>query len=491
MGRILTSVDQLIRAKEENAGKRAVASTTFAPRDEREVWAALGWEPKAHQWAVNGERKRNRVDVWHRRAGKTVTKIVKLITRAWFCPLRDGRYAYLAPTYSQAEDIAWAYLEAAAERIPGAQVQLSKLAITIPTKLGHTARIRLYGVDSPKQRLRGGYLDGCVADEYQDTPEQVLGQQVMPMLADISRAGVDETGHPNQWLDIIGTPKQKNQLYRSYAAAQRWASGQPVVVKDEVTGETRSTFSDEHGASLLPWHATGMITPEEAARLRVHPVSGPDFPQEFECDFNAGLRGAIFGYELTEIAKAGQITHIPILRDQPVYTAWDLGWDDHTAVWFFQMAGEIYRFVDYWEGFNASIPRLREIMAEKGYLYGHHIMPHDVEVTELGSGKTRRATFTEHGFRVRTAPKLGKPDQMAAARQALFRCWFDGDRCQRGLDMLALYRREKDPKTGLFREDPVHDESSHSADAFMTFATGRQRPWQSSLRQQSGVFHAG
>lgn len=483
MGRLLSAVDGLIKMRDTLPPPAAPGREVFAPRTEAEVAAWLGWDLKPHQRAVNDERKRFRVDIWHRRAGKTVAKVVKLVARAYMCPFDDGRYAYLAPTYHQAEDIAWAYLSAAGEKIPGSVPQLSKLAITIPTARGSTARIRLYGVDSPKQRLRGGYLDGAVADEYQDIPEHVLGQQVLPMLADRSRQGVDLWGHPNQWLDIIGTPKGKNQLYRAYLSADRWAKGQPVMSEDPDTGELRPVYSDEYGATLLPWDATGMISPKEAARLRADPKSGGDFPQEFECSFDAGLKGAIFADELREIGKLGQITHLPVLREAPVHTAWDLGWNDHTAIWFFQSHGETFRFIDYWEGFNASIPRLREVLAGKGYVYGRHLMPHDVEVHELGTGKTRAAAFRDNGIRTSTVKKLPEPDQIAAGRAALWSCWFDADRCQRGLDMLALWRREKDPATGLYREAPVHDESSHAAKAFLTFAVGRPPSYVASLRQ--------
>lgn len=485
MGRLLSAVDSLIKTRDTLPPPPPPGRAVFAPRTEREVWDWFGLTPAPHQWKACEDRYRFRVDIWHRRAGKTVAKLMKLITRAYMCPFPNGRYAYLAPTYSQAEDIAWAYLSEYAEMIPGAEVQLSKLAVVIPSAIGSVSRIRLYGVDSPKQRLRGGYLDGAVADEAQDIPEQVFGQQVRPMLSDRSRNGVDLWGHPNQWLDVIGTPKGKNQLFRAWQAADRWRQGLPVLVKDEQTGEVRPILSDEHTATLLPWTETGMISEKEAASIRADPKTGPDFPQEFECSFEAGLKGAIFAEELAHIRRLGQITHVPVVREAPVHTAWDLGWNDHTAIWFFQQVGETYRFIDYYEGFNTSIPGFRQMLAEKGYLYGKHLMPHDVEAHELGTGKSRAAAFRENGIRVTTVPKLPKPDQISAARQALWRCWFDADRCQRGLDMLALYRREKDEKSGLYREDPVHDESSHPADAFQVFALGRPRPFQESLRAAS------
>lgn len=486
MGKLLSSVDGLIKLRDTLPPPSVRARGKFQPRAEADVWAWMGYEPAPHQKASYERRKRFTVDVWHRRAGKTVSKVLKLVARAYWCPNTDGRYAYVAPTYSQAKDIAWPYLSRCAEAIPDSEQSISELSITIPAANGSRSRIRLYGVDSPKQRLRGGYLDGCVADESQDIPEQVFAEQIRPMLADKSRRATDAHEHPNQWLDVIGTPKGKNLLYRLWSNADRWSKGLPVQIKSETTGEVTEVLSDEYDATLLPWDRTGMIDPAEIKALQAQ--YGPAFEQEFNCSFDAALKGAIFGYELTEIRKLGQIGHVPYMRDQPVNTAWDLGWNDHTVVWFYQSHGDMYRFIDYWEGFNASIPALRNMLSEKPYLYGTHTFPHDVEMHEIGTGKTRAATFRENGIRVRTAPKLPKPDQIAGGRKVLWQCWFDGDKCQRGLDLLALYRREKDEKSGLYKEEPVHDEASHAADSFLVFATGRQRPWQDSLRQSVGVF---
>jgi hypothetical protein len=171
----------------------------FAPQRPEDAWAFFGLTPYAHQKAAMDRTHRFLVDVWHRRAGKSTEKLLKLLYRAYWAPLPRARYAFLGPTYSQVQDIAWSELKAMADAIPGAVIRESLMAVIIPTAIGDHARIRLYGVDSPKQRLRGSYLDGVVLDEFQHIPEHVWTQQVRPMLSDRSRGCVDAKGMRNQW----------------------------------------------------------------------------------------------------------------------------------------------------------------------------------------------------------------------------------------------------------------------------------------------------
>ena len=42
----------------------------------------------------------------------------------------------------------------------------------------------------------------------------------------------------------------------------------------------------------------------------------------------------------------------------------------------------------------------------KGYVYSHHVAPHDIEVRELGSGKSRKEQAQALGLYFTVAPKL-------------------------------------------------------------------------------------
>jgi hypothetical protein len=196
--------------KELKKLRAAKRTTAEYPEDLSEL---IGMTPHPGQQHLTDIMRRFNVFIMHRRWGKSVWAVRALLEKAVECSFRDGRYAYLGPTYAQTEDIAWTYLQNFTEKFPDRLVEKGKLAVTIPTKAGGSARIRLYGVDSPKQRLRGAYLDGVVLDEYADIPLSVWTDQVRPMLSDEPRSGYDLNGHINQWAVFCGTPKGRNHFY--------------------------------------------------------------------------------------------------------------------------------------------------------------------------------------------------------------------------------------------------------------------------------------
>src|SRR5689334_16754547 len=110
--------------------------------------------------------------------------------------------------------------------------------------------------------------------------------------------------------------------------------------------------------------------------------------------------------------------------------------------------------------------------------YGEHVLPHDARVQELGSGKTRVETLTSLGIRPRVLSAHRVEDGINEVRRLLPRCWFDAEKCARGLEALRHYRSEWDERRQAFRERPLHDWSSHAADAFRYLAMG--------LREEAG-----
>ena len=409
--------------------------------------------------------------VMHRRFGKTVLCVRRLIKKAYICPFLDGRYAYLAPTYSQAEDIAWSYLKAFTEKIPGRLVQESKLAVWIPTKRGSRARIRLYGVDSPKQRLRGLYLDGCVEDEFPEFPPSVWTEQVRPMLSDQDRSGVDEEGDPNQWDIKIGTPKGRNFFHTMYRRADMWSRGEGVVIADPDTGVQSTEFRDDYFAALYRASETGILTVKELKSARLD-QGHAKYDQEYECSFDAAVEGAIYARSLEAARQAVHVITFPINPMMGVYTGWDLGWDDATAIWFAQMGPDGPRLIDYYEASGFALDHYADVLEQKGYRYVKHFLPHDVENTEIGSGKSRRSILQALGVRVTTVKRHVVWDGIAASQALIPQCWFHEGNCAEGIDRLALYRREYDERRQVFREKPLHDWASHGADAFRSLAMG-------------------
>jgi hypothetical protein len=443
-----------------------------------DIDAVIGYKPRPLQAELERQEKRFNVETLHRRFGKTVMKVAKLVRRAAFCPFDNGRYAYLGPTYSQVEDIAWAYLQDYARRIY-AELGLiekewmdrGKMAAFLPTRQGSTARIRLYGVDSPKQRLRGLYLDGAVFDEFAWIPWSVWTQQVRPMLSDDVRAGVDELGRINQWCDFIFTPAGRNHAYQIWRKAMTWAAGESLIEEDEATGEQVRTYRDDWWACRYKASETGILAQRELEDA-FRDMGRSVFEQEYECSFDAMLEGAILAREVEEARQQGRIGVFPWNKLLPVHTAWDLGWDDATAIWFFQVVGRRVYVIDFYEAHGAGFDHYADVLAQKGYRYGKMYFPHDVEVHELGTGKSRASVLNSLGIRVTTVAKHNVLDGIAAMQALLPQCCFHEEATHEGLDRLALYRREKDESRGVLRQQPLHDWTSHAADAFRYLAMG-------------------
>jgi phage terminase large subunit len=162
---------------------------------------------------------------------------------------------------------------------------------------------------------------------------------------------------------------------------------------------------------------------------------------------------------------------VPYQPAAMVWTAWDLGIRDATAIWFAQLVGREIRIIDYYEASGVDLGHyVREINA-RSYVYAGHIVPHDAQARELGTGKSRLEVLECLGLRnITLAPLHRLEDGINAVRMFVPKCWFDEQKCQRGLDALKLYRSDWDDKLQVLRPAPVHDWTSHAADAFRYLA---------------------
>jgi len=369
--------------------------------------------------------------VAHRRAGKTVACINELIKGALTCERENPRFAYLAPLYKQAKDVAWEYLKSYTDCIPGRTINESELRVDLP----NGGRVRLYGADNPDS-LRGIYLDGVILDEYADMRPSLWTEVLRPGLSD--RGG---------WATFIGTPKGHNDFWKKWHDSE----GNP----------------DWH-RTILKASETGIIDKKELEAARKD-MSQDEFDQEFECSFTAAVRGAYYAKDLEQAEKENRVTKIPIEKVL-TYTAWDLGIDDSTAIWFYQMVGKEVRIIDYYEASGAGLEHYVSILMQKNYIYADHYLPHDVQVKELGTGMSRLEVLADLGINAQVVPLQRVEDGINAVRKLLPRCWFDADRCKLGLEAMRLYRKEWDDKTQTFRQRPLHDWTSHAADAFRYLA---------------------
>lgn len=389
------------------------------------------------------------IGVCHRRAGKTVSHINELVMGALKCDRANPRFAYVAPQLNQAKDIAWTYLK---EYTAFLQPKINESELWVELPGGK--RIRIYGADNP-DRLRGIYLDGVVLDEFGDMDPTIWTQVIRPALSD--RKG---------WACFIGTPKGKNTFYKLW----QQADGDP-----------------EWTRMMLRASETRLLDNKELADAKKM-MSADEYAQEYECSFEAAVRGAYYAHEINEAERSERITSVPYDPRLMVHTAWDLGVADSTAIWFFQVLGRETRVIDVLKGEGVGLDWYARQLQERNYLYGKHYLPHDVEVRELGTGKSRKEVLAQLGITATVCPNIPVADGIQSVRMLLPTCWFDKAKCAEGLEALRMYRRDYDEKRQEFRTAPLHDWTSHYADAFRYFAVGHRevsaaRPLKTGMRK--------
>ncbi len=393
--------------------------------------------------------------VCHRRFGKTVLGVNINQQTALTCEKARPRVAYIAPTYTQGKTTAWDYMQFYAKPFldasPGlVKVNQSELRVDYP----NGGQARIFGADNP-DALRGIYLDRATLDEYGLHPAKTFSEVIGPTLVDRGGGAL-----------FLGTPNGKNQFYDiAQHAKEEEAKGNPDWFFREYKASQTQLLDAGYLAS-----ARSVMTPDEYA-------------QEFECSFEAAVRGAIFAKELEQVRSQGRITRVPYDPALPVDTDWDLGIGDAMAIWFSQSlkSGEV-RLIDYHEASGEGFPYYANVLNQKGYVYGRHFAPHDVSVRELGTGKSRLEMAAAFGLRFEITPRLHGvaglevEEGIATARLFLARCWFDQEKTKAGIEALMHYRRDYNSRLNEFKATPVHDWSSHGSDAFRGLAVRHQIP---------------
>ena len=400
---------------------------------EEELNIELDYCPRSVFEDFHDRHQRWAVIVAHRRCGKTVSCINELIYKALIEGKEDGRYAYVAPYYSQAKNIAWDYLLRFSQPVLKKANQ-SELWV----ELINGARIRLFGADNADS-LRGLYLDGIVLDEYADMRPRIWGEIIRPLLSD--RKG---------WAVFIGTPKGHNAFWDLY---------------------NNATKDNNWYVKTLRADQTNLIGDEELADAR-KAMTPDQYEQEFLCSFEAAILGAFYGQEMRSVTDQDRITPIEYDPMFPLESAWDLGYSDDTTIWTFQVVHGEVRFLDYHTSNGKSIPYYTGYIQQKeleyNCKYDTHWLPHDAKAKTLASGG--KSIIEQLSLKIplksmRIVPNLSLQDGIQATRMMLLRSWFD-PKCEEGIECLRQYQREYDEDKKIFRDKPRHDWASHGADAF-------------------------
>ncbi|MDQ0124690.1 hypothetical protein J2W17_003644 [Pseudomonas lini] len=207
----------------------------------------------------------------------------------------------------------------------------------------------------------------------------------------------------------------------------------------------------------------------------------PSLPAEA---FQQSIEGAYYAKQFAKLYANQRVGVIPSNDHLPVHTFWDIGVGDSTAIWFVRTVGEEYHIIDFYENSGEGLRHYMKTLKDRGYTYGEHWGPHDIDNREFGSdGKTRRELAREgyeidgnkYSIKFSVVPKLGIDEGIEQAREILARCAFDDSKCEKGVSALENYRKEWDDKRGCWKDKPLHDWSSHAADAFRYFAVAKGR----------------
>lgn len=259
-----------------------------------------------------------------------------------------------------------------------------------------------------------------------------------------------------------------------------WLSFNPELDDDEtyrrfVTNPPPGAVVQKLNYTDNPWFPAVL----EAERVHMQATRPDDYLTVWEGHCRVALEGAIYAEELRAATADERITRVPYVLGKPVDTFWDLGRADYTSIWFVQVVGFQYRVIDFYQDNRKHLSHFLKVLQERPYVYGTDHLPHDAEDELLGQEKTIAGQARVAGRRVSIVPRMGIANGINAARTIFPACYFDAERCADGLQSLRHYRYGVDTDTGKTTREPLHDWSSHAADAWRYFAVAHKDNQQS------------
>ena len=384
---------------------------------------------------------------WPRRHGKDKTCFNALIKKA---VERTGNYYYIFPEYNQGRKALWDNIDKdglrTIDHVPK-EILKSRNATEMKIELVNGSIIQIVGA-ADIDRIVGTNPVGVVFSEYSLIDPMVWGY-IYPILAENGGFA---------WFNM--TPRGKNHGLRLLESAQ----SNPEWYVSHLNAKQCGVFSDDE---------------LEKIRQEYFELYGDYqlYDQEFMTSFDAPIQGAYFAVHMDRAEQDGRVANIPYESMLTVNTYWDLGIDDSTTIWFVQMQNREVRLIDYVEDNGEGLSYYINILNSKGYTYGKHYAPHDIEVRELTTGISRKETARSLGINFETVNRPARKDEgIDAIRNLMSRCWFDKDKTEKGRDALTNYHKEFDEKRKVYKNQPYHDWSSHGVDAFQTLALSDPKP---------------
>lgn len=374
--------------------------------------------------------------IWHRRCGKDKT-LINLISKKAF--EKKGIYYYFFPTYAQGRKVLWDGIDsngfALIDHFPKELIK-NKNDQQMKITLKNGSIFQIIGTDDIDS-IRGTNPIGAVFSEYAfQNPE--AWEVIRPILAENSG-----------WAVFNTTPNGKNHAYKMYKMAEK----NPNWYAEKLT------ISD-----------TNVISEDFIEEERQEGMSEDMIQREYYCSFEASIEGAYYA----KFIKKPQIKDIPEEKEIKVDTWWDLGMSDSTAIIFTQTINKEIRVIDYLEASGESLDFYIQQISKKPYQYGTHHAPHDIRVRELGTGKSRWEIARKAGIDFKIVKNIPLIDGINAGRNILKQCHFDRKKASRLLECLEHYQKAYDFKLKMYKSHPLHDWSSHGADAFRYMAVGHK-----------------
>lgn len=402
---------------------------------------------------------------WHRRAGKDVTCWNATIDYAAESPM-TVKYAF--PTGDMARDNLWESYTNDGLRftdfVPDAlrfkrnkgDDGLNDSLKSIELLTGGS--IRVISAHKPG-RLRGGNSKLFVLSELQAMDPSVI-DIIEPIL---------EANHGRLLVNLTSNGD---------SAAKRMMEGwkqDPRVYVSVLTVEDTPVFTEEQMVRIRKRTLERFI-----ARGQSEEEAHAFVDQEYYCNWDSPVVGSYFGSAMRRAAEQERITKVPYETQLPVHTFWDLGVDDSMSIWFMQFHGREIRCIDYYESSGEGFSYYAKVLKGQqdgfdrmgDYLYGKHYAPHDIRVRNMGKdARTRQEVAADLGLNFEVVKRVSqKEDGIEAIRTILGRCWFDEEKCARGIDALKGYSKKWNEKMMVYEDNPVHDWTSHGTDAFQTMA---------------------
>lgn len=383
--------------------------------------------------ALENKGYRRVLAILPRRAGKDVCGFNVMLRAA----LRVvGVYYYIFPEYSQGKKVIWDSITNDGRRfldyIPREIVQ-STNSQELKISLTNGSIIQIVGSNN-YDSIMGTNPRGVIFSEYA-LQDPMAYRYIRPILT-----------ANDGWALFLSTPRGKNHLWDLYKIALE---------------------SDNWFCLKLTLDDTKHVSKEDIEEERNEGIMSEDLiQQEYYTSFEMGVEGAYYAKYIDRMRVAGQIGNVPWENSFPVHTAWDIGVRDSTTILFFQQIGMTIRIIDVYEKAKEGLEHYANVLQSKPYKYGKHIAPHDIAVQEWGSGLRRIDKARHLGIKFILTPSgLSIDDGIEAVRSNLPKIWIDSNKCSTFIKSIENYRQEFDIKKRVYKGTPLHDWSSHFADA--------------------------